>query len=550
MLISLFNSCLERVTLPITRVTSQSHQKGGSTFATSNEELDDGVGLFPHARYYDCTKVFGGNGRAISPFDFNICKDDDSVNRIVKCMNDGNLVLVNYDLSKISETKESRNVQEDLLQKLASVLSNDVVNVVGQPKELALQLSFMQLNILGGITSESSKMDGYVVAKKDNCKNVVMSNLEVKDSLCSTVGPARQSFCYCSNIAINLLNYLPWNEIMVPSVVSNGHLYQFGAVMLLEPSFPYFVTTSKVLDATDAGELRIIATYFVNMISYLSSTCEKLQVPRAVVANPMELDTTKYYLKSLSSFFPARGELHASVHHFLRVLQKLYDAGEATRQHFVFPLCIRTRSKEPTATPTSFVFPNLHDYHIGFPTEKSHRDSYVVELTNIVTMMHGAGVVHLDLYPSNIMWKPDDAKVKMMIIDLDSAHFVDERVHENVTNRLERYKNDRNITANTLVDLDLTYIKFITKAIRDNVENLNYGDGQTKYILDTNFFSYTMRLDNDDYSSTASVSALNSAQSVTVVSNVVAHFDNLSLVTSLSVPQVTGASSLPLPPAV
>mmetsp|Transcript_34043 Transcript_34043/g.63564 ORF Transcript_34043/g.63564 Transcript_34043/m.63564 type:complete len:118 (+) Transcript_34043:1-354(+) len=49
-------------------------------------------------------------------------------------------------------------------------------------------------------------------------------------------------------------------------------------------------------------------------------------------------------------------------------------------------------------------------------------------------------VAHLDLYPSNIMWKEEvegsNKEVHVMIIDWDSAHFVHEHLQEHVSERL------------------------------------------------------------------------------------------------------------------
>jgi serine/threonine protein kinase len=78
-------------------------------------------------------------------------------------------------------------------------------------------------------------------------------------------------------------------------------------------------------------------------------------------------------------------------------------------------------------------FPDLSQdgFVIGAPTD--HRfPTYLKELKRAVDTIHGAGVVHLDLYPSNIMWKFDDSDVKIRIIDWDVAHCVCEELAEAV----------------------------------------------------------------------------------------------------------------------
>ncbi len=41
-------------------------------------------------------------------------------------------------------------------------------------------------------------------------------------------------------------------------------------------------------------------------------------------------------------------------------------------------------------------------------------------------MLHQAGVVHLDLFPSNIMWKfeGEGTKIEVKLIDFDAAHSI------------------------------------------------------------------------------------------------------------------------------
>eukprot|EP00050_Salpingoeca_kvevrii_P005052 m.268436 g.268436 ORF g.268436 m.268436 type:complete len:154 (+) comp11077_c2_seq5:1178-1639(+) len=53
------------------------------------------------------------------------------------------------------------------------------------------------------------------------------------------------------------------------------------------------------------------------------------------------------------------------------------------------------------------------------------------ELAKAIDCIHAAKIVHLDLYPSNIMWrKLDDGSVAIKIIDWDSVCFKDEPILE------------------------------------------------------------------------------------------------------------------------
>jgi tRNA A-37 threonylcarbamoyl transferase component Bud32 len=71
------------------------------------------------------------------------------------------------------------------------------------------------------------------------------------------------------------------------------------------------------------------------------------------------------------------------------------------------------------------IFENLVDYKIGFPVEQQQRLEFIKQLELTVEALHAAGVVHFDLYLSNIMHKIDSVsgKVKIKLIDFDASIF-------------------------------------------------------------------------------------------------------------------------------
>jgi len=52
--------------------------------------------------------------------------------------------------------------------------------------------------------------------------------------------------------------------------------------------------------------------------------------------------------------------------------------------------------------------------------------------------LHRAGVVHLDWYPSNFIWKCDEATGELMIkiIDFDATHIIGDGLEECLSSRL------------------------------------------------------------------------------------------------------------------
>jgi len=71
------------------------------------------------------------------------------------------------------------------------------------------------------------------------------------------------------------------------------------------------------------------------------------------------------------------------------------------------------------------------------PDLAEHRESFLQEVQCAMEAFHDAGVAHLDLYLSNIMWRPvSDKAVDVKVIDWDAAHFLYEQPHEKVLDNL------------------------------------------------------------------------------------------------------------------
>ena len=105
------------------------------------------------------------------------------------------------------------------------------------------------------------------------------------------------------------------------------------------------------------------------------------------------------------------------------------------RELALFPLCFRQddQGEGNSETPSyGIVFQRLHDFRIGLPADRDLRQQFLDKVEMAMVAMHGMGVVHLDWYLSNFMWKSPSlgegqggvVEVVVKIIDFDSAHFV------------------------------------------------------------------------------------------------------------------------------
>lgn len=77
----------------------------------------------------------------------------------------------------------------------------------------------------------------------------------------------------------------------------------------------------------------------------------------------------------------------------------------------------------------SLVFPRLDGYLMGVPGDETIFQIYLTQLKKAFQNLHAAGVVHLDGFPSNIMWlleRDDVGRVDIRFVDLDVASVIDE----------------------------------------------------------------------------------------------------------------------------
>jgi hypothetical protein len=148
--------------------------------------------------------------------------------------------------------------------------------------------------------------------------------------------------------------------------------------------------------------------------------------------NPLQrrfLDKSLYYFKELRSMYFAYGptQVERSLRMFFEVMKALYRV-EACRDSGVFPICLRQYDEDDKES--GLVFPRLEQpkYRIGLPRDDAIRTAYFKALWSVVKVIHEeARVLHLDLYPSNIMWCCDEVAdgVQIKLIDWDAAVLMD-----------------------------------------------------------------------------------------------------------------------------
>ena len=405
-----------------------------SEFAASGCKPFSGLGLCGHCPLFDPTSVAEDYRpkKLWSYFSISPEMIDENLNGMTlakfKEILLRSLVVYN-DLSKVAKTSRSAHesqvgkdlaVQSNHLDALISICELNLFTTTTSKSGSALK----DLNCSYGLASESSTPAGYFRDRRGYIRGI----FEVKHGTDIPAEALRQGVSEASNVALMQLNLgVNVDQIMVPVVGSNGHLIQFGAVVMLKPSFPAFFVISNVLDMTNDDSLCEAARLLCCIAMHVATDLEfdRSTLFRSTEEMKVLLDPTLYHMKSLKAFFACTGNIQSSLFHYFKIMSQLHRHPEC-RDVVLFPICVR--EYEDSIDHCSIVFPKLGcDYKIGLPDTQEQRQRYFEKLKSAIRAIHTAGVVHLDLYLSNIMWKElESGKIELKIIDWDAAHFITE----------------------------------------------------------------------------------------------------------------------------
>jgi hypothetical protein len=353
------------------------------------------------------------------------------------------------------------------------------------------------LNLPGaiGFASSASRPDGrYMIG------NLIVGIWEVKGGEAAPLAGWLEAFASASRVACNLVaKGVPIADVIVPTNVYTGGSVQFGATIVLEPFFPVLVPVSGAIDlATFDG--CVLARAHLEKAKKQADELGKKARGKVEPPSAMALSLTHYHIKVLDEPTLARGldlfgTLERGLRHMICALNLLY-ASEDARPYVVFPLALRTPNKGDDRAPFALVFPNLANegYKIGYPpAEVIAPREFIEQLRTVAVCIGKAGVVHGDLYPSNIMWKRshDGGEVLIKIIDWDAAHFLCER--DFVEEAKKRLKSNGH-PYHAFRDQDINYVEKLRSVPAERWGEFVMKDGEdarvAKKRMDTTFFEF------------------------------------------------------------
>jgi hypothetical protein len=358
-----------------------------------------------------------------------------------------------HDLKAVSETGKSASRPAGPVQR---TVQSKHLDLIAQHLKFATttgaSTSLLQLGCPDGVTTSHCVPDGYAMKSyirrnqgdAGRSLQYVSLIIEAKSTSFSPVEGLRQGIAEATNVALSLARAgVPSERVCVPVWSTTGLQMKFAVVRLLAPAFPYSDTLSKSLDLGDAAD-RMEAAW---ILSFLSAWCLTASTYEGEPRPTLELglDKAAYFLKPLTRKLSTAGfwnvypdNTEASLQHMLMVLTRCHTI-PALLDRVVLPITIRTQSPGLLA---SLVFRNIavEGYRIGLPSTREQRAAFLDALEQTIRWLHDAGVVHLDLFLSNIMWKPaaDGTGVLIKLIDWDSVHFLNESLSDHVRDHISK----------------------------------------------------------------------------------------------------------------
>ena len=472
-----------RAPVPLARVIVQSlmskegKRRAASGFALSESGIDEPVGwslaaavFLPEGRIFSEVAAATTEASEATLADFRSFREDLNI--------DVGLPL-SRSLVKVAETVVQASWDEHVRRWWPDVLSAGFSSTNERPDTFPVPLVL-------GTACKVDFMRKVVLGEGVRRALAVTAVAELKNTFYSPLNGVPQALVAAYSAAVDLrAKGLPAADCVVPFVSSTGALEQHGAAYLLEPNFPCAVLTTPVLDLADADGLRRavaarwafrrIADRTTALLQELRDAPAAASAGAAAAAAPtgpveMELDALRYHVKTPLQLV-GRDTEH-SVMHQLRVFDRLRHSPAA--DDIVLPAAVLMQDpslavqqaaaeseaaggagagavsagepRAPRAPPAwqkqmAMAFPMLIGYSDGVPAPGDPlRPAVLAALRAALRRVHRAGIVHLDLFPGNILWARlgESEDVSLRLVDFDAALEVGQRVPPAASTIVER----------------------------------------------------------------------------------------------------------------
>jgi len=314
-------------------------------------------------------------------------------------------------------------------------------------------------------------------------------DLEHKGAEGSVLAAVKQAVVSVSNMQVAMLNHGVEREKCVMPVIGNtGLIMIFGVSVVLAPSFPSFIPLSKQLDLADPNERKVASAYlkkavdWANSLGIVALSLKKSKELNHVIA----LSLDQYFVKIIDDEVFQRGfglfsddrdpkDIQPGLVHMVEALNRVFACNES-RDYAEYPIAVRTPDKDNNHYELVYRNLTLLGFKTGAPNRKTHPETfekYLHALCEAVKAIGTAGVVHGDLYSSNVMYAIDnEGQMKIKIVDWDAAHCLEEgNFVEKVGDKLLAYFGDRKLV-NLSTEHDKMYVDALKQEIGEDHGNV------------------------------------------------------------------------------
>ena len=350
-------------------------------------------------------------------------------------------LLFNIFPIKVAETGNGRTVESTAQQALLDYLTDRALESDILIKGVS-KTALKNINASYGQASDTSSPDGMCIAQdRDGSFKIGLAVIELKDTTISPLEQIGQAYAAGCNIILSHLKLgIDAKDCAVPLVFTNGNLYQFGWITLLEPSFSVLHLSTGILDANTYPDE--VATH----LTALKRFCREMVKKNSGLINSKSfqskvevcLNRDLYHLKISTQIFFRYANQDESFHYMWRTFEALKDVSAVVKPLGYALLTLLSDNKSTEISDGNYViFPRLKDYSMGVPLKDNLFADYLFQMKEFLRNIHGCGVIHMDLYPSNILWKNENETIQLGVVDWDVATFKQDSFSKLVEERLE-----------------------------------------------------------------------------------------------------------------
>ena len=288
------------------------------------------------------------------------------------------------------------------------------------------RINLKSLDVSEGLASEKSKVD--LVGLIKGYPPVLLC-----DSNAAQFEPLKElEKAYESGTNLLLSQYsrgIEASECAVYIVSTNGHLFKFSCMTLLEPLFPNLVCLSGVLDVSMLSQKKQICALLAKVKRAVLEQAKHIQTKsnaeKVRGAMEMKFGTKSFGLSEEKYHRKTGSSVAIGWYHFMETFDKVWKS-EELRTHVVFPLGFL---KSQTGHVEGVLFPKLSDqWKIGLPVDVNQHMLYCEELLRLVKLMHKVDVVYMDLLPFKIAWNYVDNSMQLRLLDFGAAMAVGQEI--------------------------------------------------------------------------------------------------------------------------